>query len=169
MIGRLLDDQIAGAEGHGGVIELHVNLALQDDRVIDGLGEMHQGMVGRVTLASLHLKPQPLRHLRMIHRRDFSRGRRKIHHAEDGAAHRRRQTTADVGCVARHGDVGGGLVGGPDPVGDDARVRARDLAGHMVVEEDDGLAILSMTGDHPAHRPLFRIHVANPPIPLPRL
>jgi hypothetical protein len=51
MIGALLHEDVALLEVHFALVEQHVDLALENDRVIDAVGRVHVRMPGGTALA----------------------------------------------------------------------------------------------------------------------
>ena len=130
MIGAALDHHIAGLELDGGVIHVHVELALHYDHIVDGLGAVHAaGIAGR-----------------------------KGDHREAGAIDGRRRaenTRAEILDVLSDRHLRRRPFGDPDQ----RRLRARGAAlmvGRLAVHDHLGDVVVVMAGHHPADRRIFR-------------
>src|SRR5215467_4136687 len=57
VVGRLLHDHVARLQMHVTVVEHHVDLAREDDRVVETAGAMHQRMLHRMPRAGALVMP----------------------------------------------------------------------------------------------------------------
>jgi hypothetical protein len=144
MIGPLLHQHIARGEMHLALVEHHVDLAFDDHRVVDAAGLVHSGMGGRGLAGEAHL----LQHRLARHRLAC---RRKLDHAEEAAARRRRHADLALRAVGAAGDVGRRLVGDPEQRGHQARGRSELAVGRGPVEKHDAPAAAVPGHDAPRH------------------
>ena len=88
MIGRLLDENIAGFDMDLAVVQQHVDFAVENDCVIDGFGPVRIG-VPRVALGR-RIDAHRAQNFIVIDRRCMRTRRSEIDDTENGAVFRRR-------------------------------------------------------------------------------
>ena len=145
MVGALLHHDVAGLHMHFGIIQQHVDLALQHEGVVDAFRAVGEGVAGgfaAVAVVDAHF----LQHGLIADAAGVACGR-KIHHAQDRALGRRRHRRGPVGAVRIAGDVDRRFLGHPEQGGDEAGGGAHALVGRGAVDDDHGLAGLVMAGD----------------------
>ncbi len=112
MVGALLHQNVAGLHVHFGVVEQHVDLAVEHDGVIDGAGAVGV-FVPRITLGR-RIDAHVEQDLVMIDGAVAAgRRRREIDDAEDGAVGGRRHADLGLGAVRRARHVDGKFAGHP--------------------------------------------------------
>ena len=112
VIGALLHQDVAGLDMDLGVVEQHVDLAVEHDGVIDGAGAVGV-LVPRIALRR-RIDAHVDQDLVMIDGAVAAgRRRREIDDAEDGAVGGRRHADLGLGAVGRARHVDGKLAGHP--------------------------------------------------------
>ena len=154
MIGALLDHHVAGFHVHFRIVEQHVDLAFENDGVIDALRTVHVGMPGgRCRVAEAHF----LQHGGVVDRPGVLL-RREIDDAQHAAIRRRGDAALALGAVIVSRNVGRRLVRRPQQGRDDLADIADAAVGRGAIHEHDGLAFRVVPGDDAPH---MRLHVSS--------
>src|SRR6516225_896704 len=147
MIGALLNQNIASLEMDFAVVEQHVDLSLQHDRVVDALGAMHERMIGVLALAPLLGADPHLRREGGVVDLDLPCHRREVHNPQNRPIHRRRNPDGALSLILAAGNVRWGLIGYPQQRRRHPRCARDRILGAVV--NHDGSAVLVVSCDDP--------------------